>query len=168
MPFRNLTVETRLNLIVEAVAYCRRVAAMGMPASCYSKALREPIHFLWDRIGAKHQSARYATEEALAAERGLGLIVFDHAIPFRYQLEDLISMSEITPDAVRSTLNKYGVTVLITKEQDRLLTSLGLQRNMPNGWDGLDPLARYKSANIPLVENPQWLGTADQINVDKG
>lgn len=167
MSSRNLPIETRLNLIAEAVAYCRKVAAMGMPASCYSKALREPIHFLWDRIGTKHQSARYATEEALATERGVGLIVFDHAIPFRYQLEELISISELTPDAVRSALVKFGVAVLITKEQDRLLTSLGLQRNMPNGWDGVDPLARYKAAEIPLIDNPQWLGSPYHATVDE-
>ena len=35
----------RLDLIVEAVRYCQRVRDMGMPASSYSKALREPVHF---------------------------------------------------------------------------------------------------------------------------
>jgi hypothetical protein len=163
MPYKHLSARTRLELITETVAYCRKVVAMGMPASCYSKALREPIHFLWDRIGTKYQSAKYASEEALALEKGKGLVVFDHAIPFRYQLKELISIPEINTFAVKSALEKYGVAVLITKEQDRLLTSLGLQRSMPKDWDGIDPLARYKMAKIDLIINPQWLGGLDEI-----
>lgn len=38
----------RLQLTAEAMRYCQHVAEMGMPSSCYSKALREPVHFLWD------------------------------------------------------------------------------------------------------------------------
>jgi hypothetical protein len=37
----------RLGLIVEAVRYCQRAKAMGMNPASHSKALREPIFFLW-------------------------------------------------------------------------------------------------------------------------
>ena len=38
----------RLHLILEAVNYCKKVRDMGMPSAAYSKALREPIHYLWE------------------------------------------------------------------------------------------------------------------------
>ena len=55
-----MTDSKRLELIVEAVAYCQRVHSLGMPAACYTKALREPVHFLWERrAGSKISSAQY-------------------------------------------------------------------------------------------------------------
>ncbi|PYT65499.1 MAG: hypothetical protein DMG42_31955 [Acidobacteria bacterium] len=40
-----MTDSKRLQLIAEAVRYCQRVKAMGMPSACYTKVLREPIYF---------------------------------------------------------------------------------------------------------------------------
>ncbi len=43
----------RLDLIKDAIEYCKMVHSKGMPKSAWSKALREPIHFLWEiRNGA--------------------------------------------------------------------------------------------------------------------
>ena len=41
----------RLDLICEAIWYCQRVRDKGMPNLAWTKALREPIHFLWEKRG---------------------------------------------------------------------------------------------------------------------
>jgi hypothetical protein len=43
---KELNEAQHLELIVEAVRYCQRVKQLGMPSSCYAKALREPVYIL--------------------------------------------------------------------------------------------------------------------------
>lgn len=156
MNARDLSTEEKLKLITEAVIYCQRVARLGMPKSIYSKALREPIYFLWEKNGNKTQSARYASLEALEAPKGRGLIVYDHSVPFRYQVDELMALKHIMPITVKKVLLRYGVAALITKEQDARLAAMGLGRSMPDDWDGTNPLSRYQSAGIEITENPSW------------
>jgi hypothetical protein len=59
----------------------------------------------------------------------------------------------VTSEAVRAVLERYGVTVLITLDEDRQLNKAGLRNRMPAEWDGSDPLARYKAVGIELVRN---------------
>jgi hypothetical protein len=145
----------RLDLIVEAVRYCQRVRELGMPASCYTKALREPIYFLWTRRtgGRKEELARYRSRASVGRKYGRGQLVFDHAIPFRYLQSELVELAEVTPEAVRTILEKRDVHVLITKSENKRLNAAGLQSKMPKNWDGVNPLARYKATRIKLKEN---------------
>jgi len=78
-------------------------------------------------------------------------IVYDHAIPFRYIEAELLGLAEVTPQAVADVLEKKCVVALITTEEDRNLNAAGLSSKMPENWDGLDPLARYKAVGIDLV-----------------
>ncbi|OJF68551.1 hypothetical protein BK026_06975 [Alteromonas sp. V450] len=69
----------RLNLILEAVNYCKKVRDMGMPSAAYSKALREPIHFLWEvKDGPKFKVAKYWSQNAVGLVNGNNEIVYDH------------------------------------------------------------------------------------------
>jgi hypothetical protein len=83
---------------------------------------------------------------------GNGALIRDHAVPFRYLQSELLALREVTPDNVRELLSKYEVAVIITKSENDLLNAAGLQSKMPSDWDGRDPLARYKTVNIELVE----------------
>lgn len=149
----------RLELITEAVRYCRRVRDLGMPAQCYTKALREPVFFLWERrAGSKVQTAQYRSRPSLPMEYGTGQLVYDHAVPFRYLQEELLGLAPASPEAVEEVLNRFGTAVLITKDEDRLLTGIGLGHRMPEDWVGADPLARYRAAGIELVQNPSYIG----------
>ena len=144
----------RLALIAEAVRYCQRVAAMGMPAACYTKALREPIFFLWEtRRGPKAKAARYRSRQALGMRFGQGELVYDHAVPFVLLQRALMALQPVNEETVGDVLNRYGVAVLITKAEHRRLDSEGFRDKMPATWDELDPLARYRAAGIELVEN---------------
>ncbi len=145
----------RLELIAEAVRYCQRVRAMGMPVAGYSKALREPVYFLWEcRDGlSKERRPKFRSTRALGMHCGTGVLIYDHAVPLRYLQEQLLSLSSVTVRSVRRVLDKYGIVVLITKDDDRRLSKAGLRSRMPEDWDGRDPLARYKAAGLELVPN---------------
>ncbi|WP_346837814.1 hypothetical protein [Microbulbifer sp. SAOS-129_SWC] len=144
----------RIALIIEAVKYCRHVMGLGMPRQCFSKALREPIHFLWEiRHGPKKKVAKYCSVNASQSNGGAGSLVYDHSIPFRYLQNHLLALGEINHDIVRSALEHFTGACLITKAEDQLLQRGGLAYKMPEDWDGADPLARYKAVGIEVVDN---------------
>jgi hypothetical protein len=146
----------RLELIAEAVRYCQHVRKMGMPSNSYAKALREPIYFLWERRkGSKLNCAKYRSRAANGLRFGQGLLVYDHAVPVKYLLNDLLGLANVTPEAVRTMLEgKHGpIAVLITKDEDARLSKLGLAHRMPEDWGGADHLARYRAAEIELEDN---------------
>jgi len=145
----------RLELIVEAIRYCQRVRQMGMPPSCFTKALREPIFFLWEcrRERNKDRVARFRSASTLGVQRGRGALRYDHAVPFKYLQDELLNRQDLAGESVRAVLDCYGVAVLITAEDEERLDRAGLRNRMPAGWDGADPLARYKAVGIELVEN---------------
>lgn len=114
-----------------------------MPPSCYSKALREPIYFLWDcrERGTKATRAQYRSRSAIETlESENGRVVQDHAIPFGYQQADLLKLRNVTAERVHKVLRKYEVRVLVTIAEDRLLTAKGLRSKMPDAWNRIDPL----------------------------
>src|SRR5437762_3111496 len=88
----------RLELIAEAVRYCRRVSGMGMPSGCYTKALREPIFFLWECRDEKNKDrvAKYRSTSTIDVRRGTGSMRYDHAVPFKYLQDELLKLSDVT------------------------------------------------------------------------
>lgn len=146
----------RLLLIAEAVRYCQRAAAMGMPSSCYTKALREPIYFLWTCRAGRNKAARaqFRSKAAIGLTYGKGELIFDHAVPFKYLQAELLKLSEISTDSVRLVLDNFpSAGVLITKGENQRLNEAGLQSAMPLDWNGDDPFARYKAVGIEIVQN---------------
>lgn len=144
----------RLELITLAVQYCQKVKEKGMPSSCFSKALREPIHFLWEtRNGPKYKVAQYRSKSAFAEISGNGKIIYDHSIPFRYLQDELLNLDDVNNKTVKELLDLYSTVCVITKDEDNLLSSRGLSRKMPNDWDNEDPLARYKAVGIEVEKN---------------
>lgn len=146
----------RLELITEAVRYCQKVKLLGMPANCYAKALREPVHFLWERrAGTKIRCAKYRSKAATGLRFGKGDIIYDHAVPFRFLQEELLALTPVTEQAVAGVLDRYGIIVLITKAENARLNAADYGRKMPKDWDGADPLARYRALGIDLTENTE-------------
>ena len=144
----------RLELIAESVKYCQRVKRMGMPSSCYTKALREPVHFLWERRkGSKVCAAKFRSKAAKRLSVGKGQLIYDHAIPFRYLQEELLSLPHADTRSIRILLNKFCIAVLITKKENRILSSHGYRDRMPENGFRFDPRARYKAVGIKVVKN---------------
>lgn len=144
----------RLKLICEAIKYCQKVKILGMPASAYSKALREPVHFLWEiRKGSKHKSAQYRSKSAVGMVAKNGNLIYDHSVPFNLLQKKLLSLNIVSPKTVEPLLEKYSNFALILKSEDEKLRAAGYNHKMPEDWDGIDPLARYKAVGIDIVKN---------------
>ncbi len=144
----------RLELIAEAVKYCQRVKRMGMPPSCYTKALREPVHFLWERRkGSKVCSAKFRSKAAKRLSFGKGQLIYDHAIPFRYLQEELLNLPDVGTHSIRNLLIKFCVPVLITKKENQLLNARGYRNRMPENGYRFNLLARYRAVGIRIVKN---------------
>jgi hypothetical protein len=148
----------RLELIREVVEHCQRVKKMGMGSFYYSKALREAIFFLWERrAGSKLQCAEFRSRAAEGLRFGKGRLVYDHALPFNYLQQRLLNLPEGFPtDLLRDLLNKFCHTALITREENDRLNAAGYQSKMPEGWDGVDHLARYHAVSIDIEKNPLY------------
>jgi hypothetical protein len=117
---REMDESKRLELIAEAIRYCQRVRQLGMPPSCYTKALREPTFFLWEcrRERDKDRVARFRSTSSLGVQRGRGALRYDHAVPFRYLQDELLNLQNLAGKAVRAILDSYGIAVLITAEDE--------------------------------------------------
>ncbi len=149
-----MTDSKRLELLVEAVSYCQRAEKMGMPASCYTKALREPVHYLWERrAGSKINSAQFRSKAAKGLKFGERELVYDHVVPFSLLQGKLLALKKVTRGSVRRVLEEFGTICLISKEEDNELNKARLGRSMPPNWDGKDIWARYKAVGIKYVEN---------------
>lgn len=157
---KELDEKKKLELILEAVEYCKKVKDMGMPRSCYAKALREPIFFLWERKNGmtKYDSSQFwsAAAKAEIAEKVQPFekpqLIYDHAIPFKYVFDKLLGLESVDIDSVRECLNKYLCSCTITREEDKKLNEKGFRQRMPEDWDGINPLSRYERADIKICE----------------
>jgi hypothetical protein len=145
----------RLQMITETVLYCQRVENMGMPSAAYAKALREAIHFVWERRagGGKEACAQFRSKAAVGVRFGKRLLVYDHAVPFRYLRDELLALTDVTVTSVHEVLKRHCLVVLVIAEEDRRLRKAKLGNRMPDNWDGGDPLARYAAAGIEVVPN---------------
>ena len=131
---------------------------MGMKSNCYTKALREPIFFLWElrNTNKKHEAAMYRSKKAEGLIAGGGKLIYDHAVPFSYLQKELLALDSVTTKTVEEVLLRHGIACLITKEEDRMLNKAGLGRKMPDGWNKQDCLARYSAIGIEIIENPDY------------
>ena len=125
------------------------------PYSSYTKALREPSYFLWELRGGRGKdfAAKFRSKASIGVQRGRGELIYDHAIPFRYLQEELLSLTEPSPKAVSEILERHCVAVLLTKAEDAQLAKARLARHMPDDWDGSDVLARYAAVGIDVISN---------------
>lgn len=154
-----LEIDRRLELIIEAIAYARRVRDLGMPVSCYAKALREPIFFLWECYQInKIQAAQYVSLAARGKIYGKGEIVYDHCVPYNIVQDKLLALQEPRTSAVREILERFVVAAIITKYEDQQLNKHKLKSKMPRAWDGMNILARYETVGIQLGPNPSYSG----------
>jgi hypothetical protein len=125
-----------------------------MPATCYTKALREPVYFLWEaRKGNRVRCAKFRSRAATGLKFGTRALCYDHAIPFRLLQNELLLLNPVTRNSVARVLNRFDTAVLITPEENERLNKAGYKDKMPDGWDGSDPLARYRAVGLELVEN---------------
>ena len=99
-------------------------------------------------------STRPALQQ-LEAGRHTGL-VWEHLVPktayIQEPCERRARARTLTLDFIRDRLQRFWFLATITTEEDRLLARV----SMPEGWDGMDVLARYSEAGLTLIPNPYF------------
>ena len=76
----------------------------------------------------------------------------DHAIPVHVLCDRILGISDLDRGKLEAILHEWLVTVELTVSEHRqLLRKCGLASRMPDGWDGVDPLARYRVGGIRFV-----------------
>jgi hypothetical protein len=127
---------------------------LGLPLTLKTKV--DVINsFLWawtERYG-KHEgrvvSKAASSHEAVHGHKGL---IHDHAVPRKAVTEMLLHLKSPSADDVHRILKEYCEGVLVTKDEDSLLSKAGLRSRMPKNWDGKDCYARYKAVGIQFEE----------------
>jgi len=104
------------------------------------RILRATIRRIRPRVIARSRSA----------ESGLGEL--DHAIPVRLVCDRILNTKGLSRSKLQQIVAEWLVTVELTsREHRKVLLKCGLSRCMPDDWDGVDALARYRVAGIKLL-----------------
>lgn len=76
----------------------------------------------------------------------------EHAIPLKIVLDKLYSLKNVDNNMLHRYLDNKLVSVLITKEEQLLLDSMGtdLKSKMPIFWDGKNIFARFEQIGITI------------------
>ena len=88
-----------------------------------------------------------------------GDIIYDHAVPLRLVVDDLLAADLNNPDAIKQVLDEKLHIRLISQDEDARLREAGLRQSMPPEYDDpgslyyRDPLARYRTVGIDLGED---------------
>ena len=106
---------------------------------------------VWSIDKAKTNLLHPASAEALKIDRWAWtgkIVTVDHAIPVNVLFTHFWDAE--TSHAMQAVIDAYAVAV-ITKQEDELLSALGLRAKMPDDWQfGDDPLVRWKKARIDV------------------
>jgi len=126
-----------------------------MPKSAYIKALREPIHFLWERRNnaKKELAAEFRSVSARGLDFSSGEIRYDHVIPLNYAMADILEAPELDINALQDILESKVVACLLTRDEDETLNRAGLKSKMPEGWEKSGIFARYEHVGIQVEPN---------------
>lgn len=107
----------------------------------------------------KFQSAEYVSPKALelVKQGNTRDLIYEHMVPKEKYiqgpcLEAVKTRRPLSLAQIHELLDKYWHIALITTEEDKILNSLKLRKHMPENWDNIDILARYKKANIHLID----------------
>lgn len=110
--------------------------------------------WVWSEFEGKYRGCRQWSKSAQGKFTDERELRHDHAVPKKYLIGRLAERrGSATVERVRLLLDAHCIGVVITRDQDNLLTKKGLRASMPPGWDGTDPLARYRAAGIALKTN---------------
>lgn len=79
-------------------------------------------------------------------------LIIDHAVPIKVIRHKLFCKSHKAEynckDNLKRFLESYVKHAVLTAKENELLDKQKLNSRMPEGWDGVDPYARYRSAKV--------------------
>jgi hypothetical protein len=75
-------------------------------------------------------------------------VIIEHAVPLNVLRGKLRELDDPNPGAIEACLRQFYAVGVITYEQNQKLDSGKLRSRMPDGWNGVDPYARYREVGI--------------------
>jgi hypothetical protein len=106
----------------------------------------------WTEFDGKLEGCRWWSVEALRSRRSPKQLRHEHVVPKNIVVKQLSELAPISREAILSLFESLCVGAVVTKSEDKVLSSHGLRSRMPDGWDGSDIWARYRVAGIAWVD----------------
>lgn len=123
------------------------------------RPLREAMWFVWmeprlpeDRVRGKYPVAYLWSKKArrAVARDPRCHLVIEHVRPVTLLIDELMASRSWDADSLGRTLKRnLSTAVVLTPEEDRMVTSAGFRQSMPNDHRG-DALARYRAAGLDV------------------
>jgi len=146
-----------------AAAYFKLLSSIDWEDQVVVRGLGEGLnkflsnaHLAAFRGGNKYHKTHFISPSALQRlERAEGGgLVCEHLVPkARYIQGPCVSQARagtLTMDFVHEQLRKFWHIATVTTDEDRKLVRV----RMPDGWDGMNVLARYETEGLTLIPNP--------------
>ena len=103
-----------------------------------NRILRATIRRIRPRLIARSEAANEDSRE------------IDHAVPLKVLCRHILSSPDLDRSKLETILQEWLVTVELAASEHGILQKCGLGSRMPQDWDGVDPLARYRIAAIRI------------------
>lgn len=130
---------------------------LNAPVSYGTKyAVLAEVTWVWTEFDGKHKGCSYWSVEALKLPvNGIGKqTIHEHVVPKRVVIEKLFALQKPTETEVYELLNKFLISIIVKKAEDRRLNLAGFNNKMPAEFDHPEhedyhnPWLRYKKCNI--------------------
>lgn len=160
----------RVEAVRKILKQLYQLSDLGLDKKYLSRIERETIFFLYEchsprKYGNErpHSTAARARRKSLSGrvkskEHGL---TYDHAIPLA-TLRAELKKATYSTDAMHRALKRFVQGVVITTDEDRLLSFKKLRRKMPDGSGHDDKFARYEAAGIAFKPSDKRLLIANE------
>lgn len=144
IPERNPRFRTKDQIASDLAVILNSPVSWGTQHAVIAEAL-----WVWSEFDGKYAGCKNWSIRAWANRRNIKGLRHDHAVPKKVLIAQLRELAgHATPEKVRDLFNHFCIGVVITLEEDRLLTKKGFNSALPAGET--DPWSRYKAAGISL------------------
>lgn len=140
--------------IVFAVQQAQEAQGFGFTRNESCRNLKTALHQYWQNktMGLHSQAKKKEIlRSKAAAGKPLGECVVEHSVPLMEIVNRLMKLKPLTMLRVTNLLKKLYRVRLVTQAEHIKLNEGGMRSKMPDGWDGKDAFARYRSIGIKLV-----------------
>jgi hypothetical protein len=113
--------------------------------------IREAVNHASDLPGYDNKlGAKVLSKNALSQiiSKNTSDLIGEHVVPISIVNEILLNMTNPIKIVIEDTLRKFSLRAVITVDEDRILKSKNLTKNMPPNWDGEKIMARYVFCGI--------------------
>ncbi|GMQ45639.1 hypothetical protein [Vibrio sp. 10N] len=107
--------------------------------------------------GSNKNNAALISPEALAikeAGKESNNLILEHGVPVKVIMDKIQEYNEPTPVDIAIIIQSMSALAVITKEEGKYMSKLGIKSKMPDDWDKQNKWIRYERANIQLIPNP--------------